>query len=317
MKVEGVVPKITAPTPAEFTEAFLNAQRPVIISGATAHWKAHSVWTLEYLRAQIGRKKVLVKESSSNIHPDLFSSAPSQRVESELGDYIKFISSDNPDRCKRYLSGDEVRFVADYTSVDSDLEPLSHDFETPQYCDREQIKTVGLWLSAQGVVASLHYDADGSHNLNVQVKGKKRVLLFSPNQMIYPFSGVNGGAHNFSQVNILKPDDARFPGFRTARCVEALLEEGDMLFIPSYWYHAVFHLGQININVNFWWQPKSFLLNKTSFRSTFLAIVQSALAGGKPFPDPTEVQLAWANLPRATQQLLQRFEDSISKQYRI
>lgn len=319
MKIEGVVPRIEVPTKAEFNEAFVNPQRPVIISGATSHWKAHKAWTLESLHAKIGRKRVRVKESATNIHPDFFSSVSGRYAESSFGDYIDLISSTRPERNKRYLSGDEIRILSDYNRVDPDLAPLCDDFEAPEYCDREQIKTIGFWLSAQGVVASLHYDMDGSHNLNVQVRGKKRVLLFSPSQVVYPFSGVHRsrGALNFSQVNIANPDEVRFPGFRSARCVEAVIEEGDMLFIPSYWYHAVFHLGEVNINVNFWWQPNDFHLNKTSFRATLLSILHSALVDGKPFSDRTAVQAAVDGLSPETQRLLQRIEDLIPQQYRI
>jgi hypothetical protein len=319
MNIEGAVPRIKFTARAEFTEHFLNPQKPVIISGATTNWKANSKWTLEYLRKTVGNKKVRVKDSATNIHPDFFSNAPSRYAESDLAAYIDLISSSRPERNQRYLSGDEIKILSNYEQFDPDLAALNADIEWPEFCDREKIKNVGFWLSAKGVVASLHYDGDGSHNLNVQVKGSKRVLLFSPNQALYPFSGVrpSSGGQNFSQINIVNPDEARFPGFRKARCLEAIIEEGDMLFIPSYWYHAVFHLGEVNINVNFWWPPEVLQLNKTSFRATLLSILNSAVSGGNPFPDLRKAKTAIENLPPETKQLLERVEDLISQQYRI
>ena len=319
MKIEGQVPRIKPPSRTEFNNEFVRPQKPVVIVGANRHWKAHSAWTLEYLRSKIGRNKIRVKQSPTNLYPDLFSGVPTQHVEVEFGEYIDLIASNAPDRNKKYLSGDETTILSNYKVLNPVLAPLRDDFDPPEYCDRDKIKTIGFWLSAQGVVASLHYDYDGSHNLNIQVKGKKRVLLFPPHQGLYPFSGFNQshGAYNFSQVNIIHPDETRFPAFRAAQCFEAVMEEGDMLFIPSFWYHAVFHEGQVNINVNFWWQPDKFQLNKTSFRATFLGLVQSALTGGNQFAGIREVKAAMEKLPIESRQLLQKIEDLIPQQYRI
>ena len=37
------------------------------------------------------------------------------------------------------------------------------------------------------------------------------------------------------QVNFEKPDYRRFPKFRHARGLEAVLGPGDVLYLPSYW----------------------------------------------------------------------------------
>ena len=37
------------------------------------------------------------------------------------------------------------------------------------------------------------------------------------------------------QVNFEKPDYRRFPKFRNARGLEAVLGPGDVLYLPSYW----------------------------------------------------------------------------------
>lgn len=319
MRIDGSVPRIESPSREEFTEKFLIPQNPVVISGATRDWKAYTAWTLDHLKEVIGQRKVRVKESTTNVHPDLFSTSRGRLSEWEFGDYVDLISSDRLDRNKYYLSGDEIKFVSDYVKLDQSLAPLISDFVIPDYCDRDLVKTIGFWLSAQGVIASLHYDSDGSHNLNVQVKGKKRVLLFSPNQLLHPFGGIHMSqeAHNFSRINIRNPDESRFPSFRNAKCIEAVIEEGDMLFIPSYWHHAVFHLGRVNINVNFWWQPTQIILSKTSFRATFLSLLYSALAEGIPIPDLLQAKSAWESLPPETREFIQKMECLIPQQYRI
>jgi hypothetical protein len=311
MKIEGSVPRIQPPSVEEFTGRYLLQHKPVVISGSISGWKAQSAWTIDYLRSKIGPNTVRVTEGHSNLHPDVYSGLKTRELELPFASYLDRISANDPGRNKVYLTGDEQLFLKDYTKMNPALAPLFDDFVPPEYCPRDRIHTIGFWLSAEGAVACLHYDGDGSHNLNVQVKGKKRVLLFSPAQNMYPFSGFGPtpSLKHFSQVNILDPDEARFPGFRSAACLEAILEEGDMLFIPSYWYHTLFHLGPININVNFWWQPEHRLLNKTSFREALMALAQAAASAKQP-PGARPVSAE-------SRVLLQRMEELISRQYRL
>ena len=58
-----------------------------------------------------------------------------------------------------------------------------------------------------------------------------------------------------SQVNVLSPDLTRFPAW--AHADRALLElgPGDMLFIPVYWWHAVWGIDQ-NMSINYWWRAR-------------------------------------------------------------
>ncbi|WP_158945018.1 cupin-like domain-containing protein [Granulicella sp. S190] len=318
MKIEGQVPRIESATKEEFVKNFVIPSKPVILAGATRKWKAYSEWTLDRLRSLIGEKVVRVKDSATGIYPDIFSGMQVGFSELKFSDYIDLIASNRPERSKKYLSGDDVRIVSNYSQTDSELSVLMNDIELPEYCDGA-INTIGFWLSAKGVVAALHYDGDGSHNLNAQIKGQKRVLLFHPSQSLYPFSGIqnSNGGHNFSQIDITRPDEARFPAFRSARALEGVLEEGDMLFIPSYWHHALFHEGDVNINVNFWWQPNELRLNKASFHATYLTILRSALCGGDPFLDPVKVKSAIEGLSPETRRLLQGMEEQIRLQYRL
>ncbi|MFL9458793.1 cupin-like domain-containing protein [Tolypothrix bouteillei VB521301_2] len=57
-----------------------------------------------------------------------------------------------------------------------------------------------------------------------------------------------------SYLNIDKPDFDKFPKFKKAKYMECLLEPGEMLFIPAFWWHHVYSLDRVNIAVNFWWQ---------------------------------------------------------------
>ena len=103
-----------------------------------------------------------------------------------------------------------------------------------------------LWLSHPSVTAHTHFDR--SHNFLLQLEGSKRVLLWSPAQspLLYPHPGrgVNGAPpeqtfYHQSQVDFDKPDPLTFPDFPRAAATEAILREGDVLYIPPFWWHRI------------------------------------------------------------------------------
>ena len=59
-----------------------------------------------------------------------------------------------------------------------------------------------------------------------------------------------------SPVDILKPNYDRFPKFKDARALNCTINEGDVLFMPSFWWHEVQSYPskqeQRNVAVNFW-----------------------------------------------------------------
>ena len=63
-----------------------------------------------------------------------------------------------------------------------------------------------------------------------QLKGRKRCILFSPEDSEFIYHG---------KVDPERPDLAKFPLLEKARFFEALLEPGEMLFMPAGWWHYV------------------------------------------------------------------------------
>jgi len=88
-----------------------------------------------------------------------------------------------------------------------------------------------------------------------QVIGRKRVLLFSPAQSfrLYPHR-VGHVMDNFTMVDVEKPDVARFPALAQARGVETVLEPGEVLWLPRFWWHFVQQRcpDAPNLSLNFW-----------------------------------------------------------------
>lgn len=109
----------------------------------------------------------------------------------------------------------------------------------------ESLSEVMVWTGGEGVTANAHYDR--SHNMFVQVVGRKAWTLFPPTQWrsLYLFPALHPSYHQ-SQVGYLDVDSplattspALHPQFKDNRAITVTLDPGDMLYIPPYWVHEV------------------------------------------------------------------------------
>jgi hypothetical protein len=112
-----------------------------------------------------------------------------------------------------------------------------------------------LWVGNEGVVDT-HYD--GTDNIACAVAGRRRFILFAPEQTSNLYPGpleFTPAGVPVSLVNLRKPDFERYPRFKTALknayCVE--LSPGDAVFIPMLWWHYVESLDKVNALMNYWW----------------------------------------------------------------
>jgi Cupin-like domain len=111
-----------------------------------------------------------------------------------------------------------------------------------------------LWVGG-AVRTQTHQDPE--HNLACVVAGRRRFLLFPPEQVANLYIGPIDKAFPppLSLVDPLAPDFDRFPKFRLAlRAARvAHLEAGDAIFMPKHWWHHVTSLEPYNVLVNYWW----------------------------------------------------------------
>jgi hypothetical protein len=114
------------------------------------------------------------------------------------------------------------------------------------------------WIGNRIRVAT-HYDL--TENVGVVVAGRRRFMLFPPDQLknlyVGPFELTPAGTP-VSLVDPNDPDLARFPKFVQAmeRAQTAELAAGDAIYIPFYWWHAVDSLESVNLFINYWWNDK-------------------------------------------------------------
>lgn len=113
-----------------------------------------------------------------------------------------------------------------------------------------------IWIGNRTLTAP-HYD--NTENIAVCVAGQRRFTLFPTEQVANLYPGppdFTPAGQTVSQVDIRHPDFTRFPLY--AKALEAAevaeLEPGDVLYIPTLWWHGVESLTGFGVLVNYWWR---------------------------------------------------------------
>lgn len=280
------VEHITCADPDALARRLESSRLPLVISGGVSHWRAVACWSPEYLAKALGQLVVRYKLSSSNAHPDFRQSDRSRMFacgEATFDQFLRLITTGpEPERARFLFTGQEqflLRRRAGVTTIDPGLEPLLADIEVPGQIPEGRLQTVWAWLSGPGVRTWLHYDNNGCHNLNAQVTGRKRCMLYAPEELphLHPFLvGGRNPAHNCSAIDVERPQAELAADLSAARPWYAEVGAGDLLFIPAFWFHTFLHLGAFNSNVNFWWKPAEPAWSAVAARQCFIDAVSEA-----------------------------------------
>ena len=131
-----------------------------------------------------------------------------------------------------------------------------------------------IWIGNRSRIAA-HQDVPD--NLACVVAGRRRVILFPPDQLenlyVGPLDHTPAG-QAVSLVDFASPDLGRFPRFVDALrgAFQAELGAGDAVFIPSMWWHHMEGLEAFNVLVNYWWRRSPTWMD-TPMNALMLAIM--------------------------------------------
>ncbi|MFC3092770.1 cupin-like domain-containing protein [Alteromonas sediminis] len=246
-------------TPEQFFNEIAPAQKPIVIRGFAKHWpivqaaKRGEQDFCQYLLQFYNGKKtgMVVAPPAANkrfhYNDDLTGVnflQGEERIDLFLGRLLELIDRDV-----------YPAISMQNTRLEAVLPGLAQDNPSTYFPDLPP----RLWVGNEGIV-SAHYD--GSDNIACVVAGRRRFLLFPPDQTqnLYP------GPINFTPagapttlVDFNQPDHARFPLFKEAlkQAYSVELGPGDALFIPMLWWHHIESLEKVNGLMNYWWNGSS------------------------------------------------------------
>jgi hypothetical protein len=236
------VPRIRYPELARFREHHLLPNEPAIIVGVPQH---HALkifrFSPEYLADALGDREFPVLMS-----PTGFLSYERDTQVMKFSDFVR-LTFHEQDPSSNYYFKNSTKALPPGLDDSGQITGLA-DFFT-----KSVIKN--LWISRGSNTVGLHFDA--AENLNIQLMGRKRFMLYPPGTAgYYPCPMFSQTAH-ISRVFREGPDldSKRFPAFDPSKGREVILEQGEILYLPAYWWHQVTSLGDVNLNINTWNLP--------------------------------------------------------------
>ncbi|KAK9816704.1 hypothetical protein WJX72_003966 [[Myrmecia] bisecta] len=250
------------------------AIRPLLLQGAALEWPATELWSLDWLAANHGSFRGMVRISPSMDVKYCNSRLSRLLTAATCGSYIPTsattmmsmaefamrLRADCPQPSLRY-PGQEFCYMqaAVPKRLLKDIQPDQHwAFNSRGISAISSINVVTgwlqmagdwqprdsgkdlllarMWVSPAGTVSPLHYDIPDS--ILTQIRGRKRLLLWQREDLhrLYTYPMWHP-LFRRSRVNPVAPDLAKYPLYQGVAVYEALLNPGDLLFIPSCWAH--------------------------------------------------------------------------------
>jgi hypothetical protein len=240
----GHIQVMPPPPPNPLERAPVLNSLPIIIRGSKATLGKLSDWTPEYISERLADRELPISTSDPDgvfrYNPDGERPLHFEQMRGkELAAGLRKTTTDR-------------KLCLQQTSIIGQLPELSSELVIPPYISTAKLNEVNLWMASEGSNTPLHYD--DMHNLFAQVEGRKKFLLFNPDQLSRLYPGpLNTRLQHLSSVNLRAPNFRRFPELEHVEYWEAVVMPGDLLFMPAFWWHQVYSLD-VTVSVNYWWR---------------------------------------------------------------
>jgi len=209
-----------------FLRDYYRPQKPVVIEKAIEQWPAYSKWSLEYMSQVAGDKIVPLYDDRPVDYRDGFNQPHAKMRMSEYIDLLK----KEPTRYRIFL-----------WNILKEVPQLQEDFDFPDFGLPLLKGLPMLFFGGEDSYTFMHYDIDLANIFHFHFEGKKECILFdqSENKYLYkvPHSLITHEAINFAN-----PDFEQWPALRHARGYRAVLNHGEVLYMPEGYWHYMRYL---------------------------------------------------------------------------
>ncbi|EFA81864.1 transcription factor jumonji [Heterostelium album PN500] len=274
------IERIEKPTPLQFYRDYVSQNRPVIIKGAIDDWRALKLWTNQYLCEKMKDVEVTVAITPDGLGDAVKDVDGTQCFVKPLEKKLKFQDFMNVKEQDKnniyYIQYQNGSFDLEFENLWSDINHLAIDFAKEAFgMDPD---AVNFWCGENRSVSSLHKDP--------YVRGTKIFTLLPP--LDYPFlyetefpsatyveKQPNGGNGELvvemdsppTSIPWIPVDPTlpyelnrdRFPQIDRAHPLHVEVHEGEILYLPSLYYHRVAQSGDDEgktIAINYWFDMK-------------------------------------------------------------
>ncbi len=209
----------------DFYTNYVKKQKPVVIEQLTADWPAYEKWNLHYIKNIAGEKVVPLYDDRPVSHKDGFNQA---HAEMKMSEYVDLLLS-KPTNYRIFL----------YNLI-KEVPSLKNDFLWPDIGLNLVKQLPMLFFGGENSKVFMHYDIDYSNILHFHFHGKKRCVLFAPDQTPYLYK-VPHALISREDIDFDNPDFNKWPALKLARGLVAELNHGEMLYMPEgYWHYMTY-----------------------------------------------------------------------------
>jgi hypothetical protein len=279
----GSITTLTDISPEEFRSEYMHGSKPFVIRGVAKDWECVKKWSPQFFAENYGDDRV-------NLINDHIATDESVEEECSMREIIESFNSDDPKYC---------RFLP---ILDNHPELYEH-FDTSWLADRmDKGGKVTLWgndgngaqlrshlfIGREGMKTEVHCAL--TNNFFINVHGRKKWFIFSPKYNQFIDSPINWGPGVYgSEVDVNMRNDPDHPLWKYVDGYEFIMEPGDILYNPPFWWHRVSNLTD-NVSIGLrWFDLKSAMKASTSqsmlalmaTNPTMMTAVKNAVDYGK------------------------------------
>jgi hypothetical protein len=209
----------------DFVKEYASIGKPVIITDVVKNWKASAKWTLDFFREKYGSVKTDGVRDRNN----------GTNISMTIGDYIDYLETGETDKSL---------YLFDFHMFE--YPELYEDFTVPIYCNNLLDKLpeklfnkygfqqyIYLIIGRKESSVGLHIDSFCTQGWLGVIYGRKRFILIPPDQEKFVYDG---------EVDAFNPDLEKFPLYANVKPVEFILNPGEIIYIPSMWWHQAENL---------------------------------------------------------------------------
>lgn len=231
-----------------FEKNYLKKRKPLIIKNMAKNWPAYEKWNLDYMKSVVGDQVVPLYDSSK---ADPSKPINASAADMKFADYVDLIKTTPTDL--RIFLFDPIKHAP----------KLLEDYRAPKDLMGGFLDSYpNMFFGGKGSVTFLHYDIDLAHIFHTHFNGRKHVVLFE-NKWKERLYQIPFATYALEDYDVEHPDFKRFPALEGVTGVEAFLEHGDTLFMPTgYWHWMKYLDGSFSISLRAW--DKSWLLKAQS-----------------------------------------------------
>lgn len=229
----------------DFLKHYYKPQKPVLIKNLTREWKAFEKWNLDYIQERAG-DQIVPLYNNQVTKGKQYSAEPATKM--RLYDYIEILKKGPTD----------LRIF--FYNILDNMPELAKDFTYPDLGMKFFKRLPVMFFGSMGSKVLPHYDMDLSDLMHFHFHGHKNVLLFPPEQTKYIYR-IPHSVHNLETIDLDNPDFEKYPGLKYLDGLEANMEHGDALYMPSgYWHYIKYLDGSFSLTIRaFSRKPKTFL----------------------------------------------------------